>query len=282
MKIAFVSDIHIDFYINELNPQSPKFKAQMEKYINKLNLPEANALIIAGDIGHYFNQNIAFLLELKKLYKDIIVTFGNHDLFLINKSIQNRYKYDSFKRLKELKNWCNQNDIHFLDGNTILINGVKIAGTSMSWDYAYGKKLGYSESFIYEKYKEIMNDSNLIYQDGKRHINIPLAYGGAYINPSFKADEFFKREKEKLNNIEYCDIIITHYGPKFPNGLEDDIENSFYFFDGLEDIKRINPKYWIFGHIHESVDEIYNNTNLLCNPIGYPGQNDNIIKILEI
>lgn len=278
MQIDYVSDTHIDFWISELNTQNPKFQKQLSHYIDTVLKPKgSDILILAGDIGHYFKQDTEFILGLKKHYKHILLTFGNHDMYLVTKSTQNKYLYDSMNRLLEFKHWCKkQENIHFLDGNSVVIEGTSFAGAGMAWDGSYGKKFyNLTEYEMVEHWKQVMNDSKLIFS-GKPHISVPTAYGGNYTECSFDPLEFFKEQKKKLNRIEYCDVMISHYGPKVPDNLKEEYKNrtsSFYYFDGLEDIDRLGCKFWVYGHTHEKIDEIYNECNLLCSPIGYPGEN---------
>lgn len=292
MTVAYCSDTHLDFWCRETNTQNPKFKKQLKQYLDNVLLIEkkdADVIIVAGDIGHYFKQDTEFLLELRKFYKHVIVTYGNHDMYLVSKSIQSKYMHDSMNRVREMKRWCaEQDNIHFLDGNSVVIDGVCFAGSSMMWDISYAESLhpGISMGEVLGHWENIMNDANLIFQDGRRQVRIPTAYGGSYTEPSFKPLEHWEKQRTKLDNIEYCDIMISHYGPKIPDNLLErykDITTTFYYFDGLEDIERLGCKKWIFGHTHVSIDEMYKQCNLLCNPIGYPGENTyNTIQVFDI
>ncbi len=286
MKVHFISDTHNDFWVKEVNPQSPKFDKQIDEFINILNPSQAEVLIIAGDLGHYFKQDTGILLKLKKYYKHIIFVIGNHDLYLVSNSIEKKYKWDSFKRVKAMKDWCSaQENIHLLDGDVIEINGYKFGGLGMSWDYSFGKSLNLSEYHLYELWKSKMNDSRLIFQDGIRSHSVPLAYGGSYSNPSFDVDEYFNQQRIKLDNIKEVDVMVTHYAPILSDDskYKDDGMTTFYMFDGLCDIERLNPIYWIHGHMHSNVDDIVAGTNILCNPLGYPGENTyTSIKEIEL
>ena len=280
MKIDYISDTHLDFWCKQINTQHKKFSIQLEKYIKLLQPNYHDLLIIAGDIGHYFKQDKLFLLELKKYYTHICIVPGNHDMYLVSKRLQQLYNYDSINRLDELANFCYENEgFHYLDEGVISIDGLKVAGLGMHWDTSYANKYYPEKSVedIISIWNSTMNDSSLIFNKKK---NLSKA--------SFDPIKYFNSEYKKLQEFENCqniDIMVTHYGPKVPDNLPLEYKNivtTFYYFDGEEDIKRISPRYWIYGHTHKAHEETYHYTDLLCNPVGYPSEvNDIRIRTLN-
>jgi len=189
-----------------------------------------------------------------------------------------------------MKAFCRENEgFHYLDGNVVNINGINFGGAGMHWDGSFAKTLcsDMTDGELLGHWENVMNDANLIYWEGKDHIKVPTAYGGSYSVPSFKPLDFFKSQKEKLDKIDAVDVMITHYAPRIPDNMrqryKEDLASSFYYFDGSEYVERLKPKYWVYGHTHDRVDETENGCNFLCNPLGYPGENTyNVIKRFEI
>lgn len=294
MKVDYISDIHIDFWCRETNPQHPKFHKQLEKLISILKIPETNSevLIIAGDLGHYNHQDKEFLLKCKQYYKKIFLVRGNHDMYLIGKQ-EMKYSLNWRNRAQDLKLWCNENNIDYLDGDIIEYNGKKFAGVGMSWDrsyYEYLQKRNVRNSEILEFYKNTMNDAKLILEGGENY-KVPTSYGGSYLHSTFNQFNYFEEEYEKLQNIrDYDDInvMISHYVPTNPfiygiKHYEKDLASTFYMFNGEKDIERIQPEKWIFGHMHFNYNFIHKDVNFLCNPLGYPGEDTyNVVKTFEI
>lgn len=75
------------------------------------------------------------------------------------------------------------------------------------------------------------------------------------------------------------DVVITHFMPvKLPDLIAaghkspyaPDAELDAYF--GNADIDLSPAKMWIFGHTHDAIDIQVRGTHLVCNPIGYPGE----------
>jgi len=285
MKIDYTSDCHLDFWIDEMNPGN-KMNRQIEVYCERTGILGGDVLILAGDIGHYFIQDTTFLKYVNSLYEHVLVVSGNHDKYLISNKLREKYKYNSFNRVQEMKTFCEQESIHFLDGNVVTIDSVKIAGTGMSWDLSYlmRNEKSFDEFSDDEQaqwlregirlFESNLNDSRLIYE-GKPQVIFNNPYH-TYEKPKFDAYSYFESEMKKLKQIEHADIIVTHYGPSVPDCLPNAHKNditTFYYFDGKKEIERIAPKYWIFGHTHDKYKFNVNDTVITSNPIGYPGEN---------
>jgi len=292
MKIDFISDIHADFWIKEKDISKLKFGIQLQDFIKNVLMPAdkdyelGEVLIIAGDLGHYNKQTKALLKELKKIYDNILVVFGNHDLYLVSNGQISKYDSKSENRLVELKEICEELGVHYLDGDVVEINGVKFGGTG-SW---YNLEV----SSDIERWKKVMNDSRKIYSGFA-----PKPYGNyyngtLYDQPSlnWKTQDFWHKEKAKLLEVakEKCDVFITHIAlnePTKEEGMHDeylnDPNNVFYYTDNIELLKMSECKIHIHGHTHQELDYIKEGIRILCNPLGYPSDETyTIIKQIEI
>ena len=81
-----------------------------------------NILIIAGDIGHNNKQNIQVLELIKKIfgYKHIIWVLGNHDFYLLDKSLGSDYDNSSILRAARMRKYINdQERMYCLNGEVI-------------------------------------------------------------------------------------------------------------------------------------------------------------------
>jgi predicted phosphodiesterase len=247
MKVDYISDIHLDFWMK---------KSSISEVCDMLEISGGELLIIAGDLGHIFGQNTAFLYYLNKLYHDIVFVHGNHDLYNVHKDSTKTTKV----RINALKSFCNTVGIHFLDGETVEINGVKIGGTCSFWDDSFYQMLTGTilsqENMVY-LYKKSLNDARFI--------------------RDFDPVKFQKEQFGKLSSIDPVDIMVTHYAPVIPPNLKREYATShittFYYADKRSEVVRIDPKFWIFGHTHDKMEFNYNNTTFLCNPVGYPMEN---------
>jgi len=254
MQIDIISDIHIDFWLKR-----PTEK-EILKFIVNVIKPNINSeiLIIAGDLGHYNNQNLKLFKLLQNFYQKIFFVFGNHDLYLISGKQRNRYKF-SLNRLKELIDNLPENVI-FLNGSEYLYKGVKFAGSGL-W---------YEVKDIEQWFKK-MNDA--IYIIEEKVFNTDYDRYGKKIIYRFNPFNFYQKEIKKLSQISNADIMISHISPYLPE------KELFYYFQGENEIERIKPKYWIFGHIHYPLKIDFNDTKLISNPLGYKNNNFNLKTI---
>ncbi len=288
-KIAFVSDLHIDFYVPPTS-MGHKLERKMNLYIEKqLKLPDADILVFAGDNTHY-PQQLHYLLTLiaaTKKYKKIFVTFGNHDMYLVSNGQRDTYKL-SWNKVLHLKSLCESVDtVEFLDGKIVEVDTVKIGGTGMWYDFTYGKrKFGLDDDAMRKLWLAESNDPNNIaaddYGNTIRDKQEFFFHGNGYARKRFSVTlnplKFFEKEKAKLVEIvDKVDVFISHVSPAVPPDINPEHDNAsagFYFFDGDQYLQSEKaPKLWIFGHVHDRYNFKVNNTRLLCNPLGYDDEN---------
>jgi gamma-glutamylcyclotransferase (GGCT)/AIG2-like uncharacterized protein YtfP len=77
-----------------------------------------------------------------------------------------------------------------------------------------------------------------------------------------------------------------NYTPTIPYGIRTTYAlekgSTFYMFNGEKDIERIQPKFWLFGHMHDKFDFIHKDVRFLCNPNGYPGETTYTVDSFEL
>ena len=127
MKIDILSDLHLDFYFRAgLTITTKNVKSLFDDIFKKdTNDKMAEVLIIAGDLGHYNEQNIEVLKIIQKeYYKHIICVLGNHDYYLLNYDLKQQYNFNSFNRAKQMRDLINnESNMFCLDGDVINIFG---------------------------------------------------------------------------------------------------------------------------------------------------------------
>jgi len=308
MKFAILGDPHFDFYFNPSSVVSAR--AFDAKFKTLLDVAPADVLLIPGDIGHYNSQNIQCLSHLKRYYSRIVVTFGNHDYYLISKSIVSNYQYGtnrlggSRERVAEMKLLIEKEEgIDYVDGNIVEIDGIRIGGASGWYDGSLLLNAGKSYDDVNWEWRLQMNDANMIYPNGTN---------GA------KFDTLFQEQKHHMENVyQSCDIMMTHVSPlsewnqftemyNFKPAIAAQIPNyaadhealqdyrAFYCFDGKHLLENGFMSHWVFGHTHRNFERQYiregkEDIKILCNSIGYPKggsqrktSSDFEIKIIEV
>ena len=268
MKISITSDIHIDFWIG-INMSQKNQEKRIHQLIEKV-LPKekSDTLIIAGDIGHYNHQNQLFFKIIKEYYKDVIWVHGNHDLYMVSGSVKNKFNVNSFERLENMIQLANEVDgVHYLNGNAVEIDGVKIGGCGMWYNYDYAEQVwGKTRYECEEMWDNYLNDAN--------YIRVP-SHGirGQIDNVVYSAEQL-----ELLKSIYLeCNVIVTHVSPDWSHLINrwQIPETTFYLFDGSELLKNLDStKMWIFGHTHDKYFYTHESgCTMICNPLDYAPQN---------
>lgn len=266
MTVDVTSDIHIDFWVN---PDSVKSEHKQRKQISLLVsqlLPEkpSDVLIIAGDIGHYNKQNEILFEILRETYKQVIWVHGNHDMYLVSGNVEKQFNHDSFMRLHDMVERSDKMDgVHFLNGQTIQIDGYIIGGCGAWYDNGYGKEVwGMDEDDFLFTWRDYLNDSY--------YIKVPHTS-----TKEIHCLEYAEQMKSSIDKIvDVCDLMVTHVAPTWSHipPKYQMAESTFYCFDGHDFLKRMKPDAkWVFGHTHDR--HFYQHEYgpyMICNPLGYP------------
>lgn len=131
MTIDILSDLHLDFYFKPHLTTGENVASFFRPILTDNDTKKiGDVLIIAGDIGHYNEQNIEVLkIFLKEFYKHIICVLGNHDYYLVDGEAKYTFENDSFKRVEDMRKLINQEkSMYCLDGEVIEIEGIRFGG----------------------------------------------------------------------------------------------------------------------------------------------------------
>lgn len=248
MQIDYISDLHVNHYVRFQKNQT-KWETntrEWAKTLLKTGNPTSDTLILAGDFSEWNRQTIWLLEEFSKKYKDVLVTLGNHDLYLLSKSRKNKYK-DSIGRKKDLICKASSIDgVTVLDRSLVEIQGKKIAGDSL-W---YLPKTQEGIAFL----NDISNDSN--------YISILNEYSAIEVAKKLynESIEWYKTLKGQR-----VDLMISHIPPVHPPS------STFGRNECYEcEVPFLAADKWISGHQHtKDVFSLYG-TTFYMNPLGYP------------
>lgn len=240
MKLRIISDIHVNFYENEL-PVIEK----LNRYFKNIDY-DNEILIIAGDVG-IANEDkyIEVLKFIRSKFKYIILVPGNHEFY----THTNQHKIND-----DLANLCEKLGIEYLNKDTVELFGYTFVGCTL-W------------SDLNQKYWYSMNP--LIYTCFKSY--------ESFVSTHKNHVEWLDKTLSKLNTDKV--IVITHYLPskKLIAGEFSQpqyaISNTAYFTDLEWMIQKYRNKlvYWFCGHSHITEVMKINKTIVYLNPMGTPG-----------
>ncbi len=263
LSVSVLSDLHFDSHF----PSSGVTEAMVRKLFDPIFIPNhqnpAYVLIIAGDLGHDNDQNIAIIKLLRELYfKHIICVLGNHDYYLINSKVAAHYDNDSFKRIQEMRDLLNSIDgVYCLDGNVVEIEGVRFGGCDSWYDGQY-----------------VLHHLNPHYEYGLDHVQSLWKHtmNDAHHMPNIKRfDELWDIEKPKIEAVyQQCDVMITHVMPSInPEHVDqmyrNDKATGYFTFHGEKYLKETTAHIWIYGHSHNNQDVNVHGVRMVANQLGY-------------
>ena len=249
MSFYILSDLHTDY---------AKSIEDIPEYLSPW-LMDADNLIVAGDISTNFDATVETLKYLGSVYENVYWVPGNHDYVPCENVVKNCH---SFEYMEMLKKACSFSNVHCLDGTV----KNSIGGTCGAYDFSYAEKhFGINRKIMLKEWEN--------WYDGyKWKVN--------------SYDEFQQNQNtkmEKLFNKNIPEIIVTHIGAKAED-IKNEFHNEntgFFYFDGTSYLDKMKNGYWIYGHTHDRHIMKHNDVTLLCNPLGYSGDNKADRKELE-
>lgn len=239
MKIRYLSDLHLEF----IKPDKIyEFIKQIPSGIND------EICVLAGDIGDPYKSHYTIFMEfINSNFKKSFVILGNHEYY--NKSIKEtndftRKMFEKFENISLLNNSYENYNNHCFIGTTLW---SKITNPAFK-----------------------INDVNKI----KDFDYI------AYNTLNAKAVHFLEDVVKTNTNC----IVITHHlpsesliDPKYKTVSMSKYNQWFYCnMDKLIAMSSLNIKCWFYGHTHTYSNRIINGIQFLCNPGGYPDENNDV------
>jgi predicted phosphohydrolase len=225
-----------DLHLEIVNPK------KICRYLKQIK-SDTDICILAGDIGKPKKDHYDKIMDfMNKNFKKTFVITGNHEYYGSSIEEIDDYLEEYFKKYE---------NISFLNNKSEYYKGKYFIGSTM-WSHI--KDNGY---FI----NDIRNINGMTIEK--------------YNNLNKKCTNFIKK------NIKDDAIVITHHMPSYT--LTDPfyikkygVYNQWFYCDMDEFIKSNRIKYWIYGHTHIPNECSIENTKFLCNPIGYPGENQKV------
>jgi len=267
MKILAISDLHLDFALDDYNKGdliNINQKTILFNYCNMLFDKNVDVINIAGDISNCNEITFIVLDWLKEnTSSQVIFVPGNHDFY--NRNYQQTIELYSKKYNDKIK---------FLYNNKIKIADWTFLGTTLwtdlSFKYKHNIELGKNiankrmNDYKYIKYEDNYFTPNNCIFENKKAINYIIS--------------------DVTNNKDDKYIIITHHAPSAKSISKEytyDITNHCYVNNyGILINKLDNIKYFIHGHIHSSSNYKIGNCHVICNPFGYIGYEEDKYKKL--
>ncbi|HKX44714.1 MAG TPA: metallophosphoesterase family protein [Burkholderiaceae bacterium] len=234
MKLHIVSDVHLS--------RGP------------MNLPttDADALIAAGDISRP-QEAVAWLQALNK---PVLYIAGNHEFY-----------GGSIAGIRaELRRLCAGSNVHFLDNEEVVLDGVRFLGTTLWTDFMLCGE-GEPRAEAMREAVRFMNDFRVIrYGFADQRVFMPTDAAELFaINAGWLEGKLAQPYTGRT-------VVITHHAPS-PKSIHPRFANSLVNACFASDAERLvdarTSCLWVHGHMHDSFDYMLNGVRVVCNPRGY-------------
>lgn len=234
MKIRILSDLHLEHAGFE--PPTA----------------QADVVVLAGDVSIEDHG----LEWARRAFSDmpIVYVVGNHEFY--------HGKYETV--LERCRKRAAELDIHLLEKDEVVLNGVRFLGTTLWTDFALEEAAGYLASMAMRYAGANMNDFRLIQYRGG--ILSPLATRCFHLESrQWLADQL-------AEPFDGRTVVITHHLPH-----RGSIDRAYHgsllnpaFASHLPELVRPPVSLWVHGHTHKPCDYEVDGTRVVCNPRGYP------------
>ena len=242
MKLNILSDLHLGV--------SP-----LERPLN-----DADVVVLAGDIGPLRQA----ALWAMRLARPVVYVLGNHEF----------YGGCIDDTAAELKQLCAGTDVHVLDDEVLVIDGVRFLGSTLWTDFRlFGE--GPAQAEAVAQAQRLMRDFSRIRRGGAEP---------ACFTPADAAARFSRHAAwlDRALDVPHAGptVVVTHHAPSRQSihpRFADSPLNACFVSDAEHLVRADRARLWIHGHTHDSFDYLVNGMRVVCNPRGYAkaGVNEN-------
>jgi Icc-related predicted phosphoesterase len=260
-QVRLISDIHLEF-----NPTFTFPKTEDE---------ENTTLVLAGDIisanSTKSKKFISFIEEVSERFNSVIYIPGNHEYY-------NGVVNNTFALIKE--QFQHLGNVYCVDNEVVSIDEVDFICGTLWTDFDRNNPISKLNA------SQMMNDYNIIAIQEDNPIGKIRRFtpDDAYAIHQ-KSVEFIFDSIKKAKDNNKIPFVVTHHAPSYKSiALQyvNDKVNGAYASDLSERIIACPPKFWVHGHIHDSMDYFVGDCNVVANPWGYYGRNIKCDLSLEL
>ena len=246
MKLRIASDLHLEGFMFMAIP------LLAEKFLPLEEADRDSVLILAGDICSNPDVLQDFLEYVERRFKKVLFVPGNHEY----------YKHDYHE-----------------------LNGI-----FASFDHALSNTVtpysGGADGYLKYSFEDVDFLMTTLWSNGGmtplEQIQVSHALNDfklITVDSSKFSVHFMNSEFERFSNLLRKDlegkgdrktVVVSHHmpsrqlcHPRFGN----DINGGFA--SPLDDLLEMKPNLWIYGHTHDTMDQVIHGTRVVCNPCGY-------------
>jgi predicted phosphodiesterase len=262
MKIWAFSDPHVDVGHNRVPFHLPDPK------------PEADVLLIAGDVREGLRKSITWLDTCTGWKKPIIYVAGNHDFYREAIDSERMKAREHLDRINQSRDFRGLGAIHVLQDSWVQFGGVRFIGATLWTDYCLEGEAWKAVAMITAN--DRMNDHHLIRvaKDNYRKWRAADAEKEHHVSRSFIHQALLDTPPGIAR------VVVTHHTPSRKSvdhaRYAGNLLNAAYSSQ-LDNVVALSDL-WVHGHTHHSFDYDLGHPDgrrgrVVCNPRGYAGDN---------
>ncbi len=242
MKLNVLSDLHMSCGVIDL-PRT-----------------DADVVVLAGDIARP-QEAVAWASGFEQ---PVLYVPGNHEFYGASLS----------GTVQELKRLCAGTRIHLLDGDEIIIAGVRFLGTTLWTDFELFDQGGQRAQAMHETQGFMRDFQKIRIDDSSGRLFTPEDCAALCQSNARWL------EQRLADAHPGPTVVITHHAPS-RQSIHPRFAGSLLNGGFVSDLDRLmgagQAQLWIHGHTHDSFDYEVNGTRVVCNPRGYSreGVNEN-------
>ena len=242
MKLQVLSDLHL-----EAGNRLPRLA------------PQAEIVTLAGDLAPFAPRRLEAVARAWRGARILYVP-GNHEF----------YGGEIDQVRAALRRTCARLGIDLLDRGAVRIDGVRFIGATLWTDFRLDGLA--AAPWAMRAASQRMADFTGAIRCGDS------CYSPLESERRHAADRaFIERELSAAEAAGETAVVVTHHAPT-PRSIRPwyrgNSLNPAFASDLDRTIARYAPRFWIHGHMHDSLDERLGDTRVLANPGGYtPAEN---------
>ena len=256
MKLLVLSDLHLECGDLQL-PASLDF----------------DIALLAGDIGNPPSRVLRWLQDspLLRGARAVVWVPGNHEYFDSTLHVQ-------AARMKALAAACRQPSVHLLDGDGVVIDGVRFLGCILWTDFALRIDTAQGSVCDVERGMAAARRGMVDYRaidvaDGVAGVDTVQALRKLRPQDSAAMHRSQRAWLEQALAAPFAGrtVVLTHHGPhreSLAARFAADWVSTAFINELPEAFFRV-PSLWVHGHTHTSFDYRLGACRVVCNPRGY-------------
>jgi predicted phosphodiesterase len=214
------------------------------------NRPDFDVMVVAGDLIPKAERGVKWLLE-RVPDRPVIYVMGNHEA----------YGTDIDRTLEKAREAAAGTNVHILQNDTVQIEDVIFIGATFWTDFNLfgdpGRAMVAAADYMND-YKKIRT-GGYVYRLRPSHTLQRHQQSRQFIANELRKPKVGRR------------VVVTHMAPH-PSAIrpafDEEITSAAYASDA-SDLLAMGVDAWIYGHTHDTRDEMIGNARLVTNAKGY-------------